>query len=262
MPPAMDTNSDTVINLTDRDVLKITALYRKQYLKMGKGRLQIGSYLCGNYFRTLCAALTPSQLTESYDLVLPVLAQHDLTLLDDARTQELINGASALVVNDPGMLRRYGSRFKVRLGRLFFRTYRDHRYPHYEENDSGEDKMRTLVSALRAVNCRFYAVERETVGISLPPPAADDPLSYYHLPYRLISGIRICEYASMEKVIEKKFIPDDTCRLQCLRYHVSYEDKAFSNAYIKWGRGLYDLSPKSAAHGHNLIITPDYREED
>ncbi|MDO5297347.1 MAG: hypothetical protein Q4F00_12110 [bacterium] len=261
MPPAKDTKTDTVISLTDRGFSQIAALYEKQRLKLGGGRLQIGSYLCGSYFRALCSAVTPAQLPESYDLVLPVLAQRDLSLLEDSKAQDLISGARALVVNDPGMLRRFGSGAQVRLGRLFFRAYRDHRYPQYEESASGEESMRALVKALRELGYHFYAVEREAIGSTLPSPEDGVPVPYYHLPYRLISGMRICEYASAEKAIEKKFRPDAACRLQCLRYHIRYEDKAFANAYIKFGRGLYDLAPRDAARGTNLIITPELSED-
>ncbi len=261
MPPATDTKTDTVINLTDRELSKIPELYRIQYLKWGTGCLQIGSYLCGNYLRALCAHFAPSELPETYDLVLPVLAQHDLSQLEEKRTKALIHQARTIVVNDPGMLLRFSSRKNVRLGRLFFRTYRDHRYPYYETG-AAEDKLRPLTAALRDIGCNFCSVEREAIGNNPPHTVKDELISYCHLPYRLVSGIRICEYASAGKEVSSKFIPDDRCHLQCLHYCLRYEDEEFDNAYIKWGRGLYDLVPKGSAHGQNLIITPEFKEED
>lgn len=272
MPQLTDTNADTVINLADRELTGLAELYRDHC--KGKGRLQIGSYLCGNYFRHLCTVLTRSELPELYDLVLPVLAQHDLAFLDEERAQSLIDGAHTLVVNDPGMLMRFGCRKNVRLGRLFFRAYRDHRYPYYENSGAAEDMQRPLLSSLKAMGCTFSAVEREVIGNSLSPPAKGElpaegeppgegelpaegelPI-YYHLPYRLISGIRICEYASAGKAVDRKFMPDDACSLQCLRFNVWYKDKEFGNEYVKLGRGLYDLAPECTSPGRYLIITP------
>ncbi|MCH5260581.1 MAG: hypothetical protein J1F18_12545 [Lachnospiraceae bacterium] len=260
MPRKPNMEPDTVINMTDCNPSDILSRYQRIQVRFENTGLAVGSYLCGNYFRNLCAAVTVSELPTSYDLVLPILAQHDLPLLEEPRTQLLIREAQHLVVNDPGMLMRLGGKANVRLGRLFFRAYRDHRYPAYEQSMVKNDKLKTLVSALQKTGCKFSAVECEMVG-SADQIVADERLNcYYHVPYRLISAIRICEYASVGKPVDQKFLPDDQCGFQCFYSHIEYPDVSFQNGYVKWGRGLYDRVSLIPLKGQNLIIMPELFE--
>ena len=136
--------TDIVINLTDWKTGDILPCLKRQKECFENARLAIGSYLCGNYFRKLCCTFNIAELPVSYDLVIPIIAQHDLTILEDTRTQTMIRQACHIVVNDPGMLMRFGGDMDVRLGRLFFRTYRDHRYPAYEGSMVKREKMLLL----------------------------------------------------------------------------------------------------------------------
>ena len=245
-------NTEIIINLTDWEPLELLSSFEKQRILYENARLEVGSYLCGNYFRHFCRSFDASSLPQSYDLVLPVLAQHDLSLFDDDRVQALINQAQNIVVNDPGTLMRF-SNLKVRLGRLFFRTYRDHRYHNYEQSMVQRDQQLSLISALKKVGAKFNAAECELIG----EQRENDPFYYYHYPFRLISAMRICEYASQSKAIERKFIPDAKCSFQCLNSCIHYQDHAFQNNYIKWGRGLYDRAFPQSLEGFNLIIMPE-----
>lgn len=282
--------SDTVINLTDRQPELINDLFRDAVSGYEGCSMAIGSYLCGNYFRRLCSLAGTLSLVAPYDLVLPIFAQHDICLLDDSRVRALISGARYLVVNDPGMLMRFSKCQNVRLGRLFFKRYRDHRYPEYEKIAPGIKHCLPLLDSLVSLGCRFCALEAETtevdssewktqisferkqvygccentpefrdineyeegVSCGMELGTSDNYAEeqseerfftiYFHTPYRLVSTMRICEFASIGKSVDRKFVPDDRCSLRCLNSCFLYPDSGFHSCYLKYGRGIYDIA--------------------
>lgn len=257
--------NDTVINLTDCNLSTITSRFQEKVIIPENNHIAVGSYLCGNYFRMFCSSVTPNDLPSEYDLVIPLLAQHDLSLLKNSKTLNLIKNSRFLIVNDPGMLMHFGNSKQIRLGRLFNRAYRDHRYPAYEVVSNVKHRSAAIISSLEMIGCKFSAVEYEMSNVidnTLDEMINKSKISfYYHTPYRLVSAIRICEYASEGRPIEQKFLPDDRCKFQCLQSHILYSDLKFNNGYLKIGKGLYDYAPKFTSKEKNLIIAPKFIKE-
>ena len=298
--------TETVINLTDCPPDIINDLFQRTAADYGNCRMAIGSYLCSNYFRRLCLLSESLVITTPYDLVLPIFAQHDLTLLEDSRVIALISGAKYLVVNDIGMLMRFSEYGNLRLGRMFFRSYRDHRYPAYEKSAQGIRHSLPLLDSLLDLGFRFCSLECEmteretsecnnqikkegnhatlkhaeecektsylrdeiscengTCGLKLEFSEKNSEellrigmLSvYFHTPYRLVSAMRICEFASIGKPVDRKFIPDDRCCLQCLKTRIFYPDLEFNSGYMKYGKGIYDLAPTYGCTGKNVKVS-------
>ena len=230
-----------VINCADRRFSDIVCLFQNtaDHLPV-PCRLQIGSYTCGNYFLGLLERLARDPLPESlggYDLVIPIFAEGQLDKFRSYTESPAVRGAKNIVVNDFGMLRQFSSKQRVRLGRLLFRDYRDHRYPAHEENLGL--KSEALTAALQELEYGISAIENDI--LSADYKARSEALEvYYHFPYRQVSCAHICEFASIGKTVENKFVPDDSCGFQCFDVRIRHGDE-----YLKIGRNIFDIVPKN-----------------
>lgn len=228
---------DLVLNCADRRFDKIVSIYRTACQNV-ICRLQIGSYTCGRYFFGLIQWLAENPFPEEiagYDIVLPVFSESQLDWLHTA--DSVLESARHIVVNDYGMLRYFSGDKRVRLGRLLFRDYRDHRYPEYETNSEYHGKTAALLAALREIGYEVFSVENDLITADYTVELDGIPV-YYHFPYRQISSTHICEFAAVGKPIEKKFIPDDICAFQCFDVKIRHEA-----GYIKVGRSIFDQLP-------------------
>jgi len=245
--------TDLVINCADRRFSDIEGIYHAIRQKT-VCRLQIGSYTCGNYFENLIKWMSNHPLskeTDGYDLVLPVFSESQLEKLHTA--DSVLREAQHIVVNDYGMLRYFSGDKRVRLGRLLFRDYRDHRYPEYEGNSAYQAKTSALVAALSEMGYEIFSVENDLITASYTVDLGKIDV-FYHFPYRQISSTHICEFAAIGKPVEKKFIPDDVCSLQCFDVKIRHE-----SGYVKIGRNIFDVLPEvwlKVVPRTGLIYTP------
>ena len=244
---------DFVVNCTDRRFTEIEQIY--QIARQNTVcRLQIGSYTCGSYFWGLLGWLKenplPAEIT-GYDLVLPVFSESQLDWLHAA--DNVLECARHIVVNDYGMLRHFSGDKRVRLGRLMFRDYRDHRYKEYETNSTYQAKAVALITVLQKMGYEIFSVENDRITAEYTVDLGQIDI-YYHIPYRQVSSTHICEFAAIGKPVEKKFIPDDSCAYQCFDVKIRHEA-----GYIKIGRSIFDMLPDSWLNTlpqKRLIYTP------
>lgn len=223
---------ELIMNYCDREFNEIIDYFTSN--ESGNGLLQLGSYSCPNYFEKL---IDTSLLSYGiYDLVIPVFPENMLDILYSEKFLRYCTKSRCLVVNDIGMLGFFKSSgfSRIRLGRLFFRDYKDHRYEEYH-NMEYEVKSLEIIDLLKNEGYCFEAIE-----IDLPTrnfQITKDVPVYIHYPYRQISMSHICEFASIGKRIKHKFKPDDTCNMQCIKQHIEYA----GIGYYKIGRNIYDM---------------------
>lgn len=240
--------TEKIINLCDRSYIFVEEIYKENIY--GNSVVLIGSYTCANYFIGL---LDYSIFFEEYDLVLPVLPEHLLPLLESKRLESLCKKARNIVVNDIGLLSYFNKKSykNIRLGRLFFREYKDHRYEEYH-NSFYESKIREAIVFLRKMKLDFVSVETDLPTVNTQFDV--DCNVYLHLPYRQVSASHICEFASIGKDIENKYIPDDKCCYQCFKQLLEYP----MSGYLKVGKNVYDLIVPALGdeEKYNIIETP------
>lgn len=251
---------DLVINCTDRRFNEILPLYHETARELGapKYRLQIGSYSCGNYFLSLLQQLEYLWEDLEYDLVIPVLSESQMNRFGEWEKSSVIQCAKQIIVNDFGMMARFYGKKEIRLGRMLFPDYRDHRYPEYEDSpaQTGTD---ALLAALAELGYTISAAENDAITKQTVLDALNGVAIYYHFPYRQISSAHICEFASIGKAVEQKFIPDDSCAFQCFDVRIRQKEAVNGTRYFKIGRNVFDeldvdwITPERAAY---IIYTP------
>lgn len=247
---------DVIVNCTGRRFDSIEGLFLEAARCLSVPcRLQIGSYTCGNYFLGLLKRLgqgsLPGHLGE-YDVVFPILSERQLDEFLPQQEAPIIQNARAVVVNDLGMLRLFRDRQGVRLGRLLFRDHRDHRYPAREEDI--RPKSDALISALLRLGYKITAFENELLSEDDESGAGLEIPSYVHFPYRQVSCGHICEFASIGKPVEEKFVSDAPCSFQCFHVRLRHGED-----YLKVGRNIFDTVPEcwlSAERRRRIIYTP------
>ena len=246
-------HEDFVVNCADRRFTDIEHTY--QMVRQNTAcRLQIGSYTCGGHFFGLTQWLKKNPLpadAAGYDLVLPVFSESQLDWLSVA--DDILKCARHIVVNDYGLLRHFSGDKRVRLGRLLFRDYRDHRYKEYETNRTYQAKAVSLINVLREMGYEIFSVENDMITADYAVDLGQIHI-YYHFPYRQVSSAHICEFAAIGKPVEKKFIPDDACAFQCFDVKIRHEA-----GYMKIGRSVFDILPESwlsAMPRSRIIYTP------
>lgn len=247
---------DMIVNCADRRFDSISDLFRETAGRLSVPcRIQIGSYTCGNYFLELLNWMergsSPVRGTD-YDIVLPVFSESQLDeFLPRAETSP-VQAARTIIVNDLGMLRLFRDRPGVRLGRLLFRDYRDHRYPASE--DACRLKAGALVSSLRELGYQIAAIENELISANSEADGEPGVPVYVHFPYRQVSYGHICEFASIGRTVEEKFMPDAPCTFQCFRTRFRHREE-----YLKVGRSIFDMAPEQWLSGERrkrVIYTP------
>lgn len=224
--------------------------------------IQIGSYTCPQYLmRCIQEGMALELEYGTYDLVVPTFPEHSLAFLDTDAFAESCRRARQVVVNDFGMLKKLSSAgCRLRMGRLFFKDYRD---PRYEEYDSGVYEGKAAGLFLFAKECGFEppAVESDIITKQYSLSMPDGIVAYFHFPYRQIAASHICEFASIGKKIADKFVPDDSCRMQCMDVRLRARHEAAG--YLKVGRNVYDLLDESYTAGYDrehMIISPRWGE--
>lgn len=213
-------------------------------------RIYIGSDFCGNYLlrMNMDQYKKLKNLTAPLTLNVPVITQRNLEQakkkISDLRE---MFGASLdeIVVNDFGMLEWAGGfeGLSVRLGRLFFKNLRDPRY-----TDPGTD-MHSIFRYQKELMKR-YGVSGTEIDSIFPAwkkfpdekDMVDVPAEFgvscaFHRPYGYMSTGQICEYASIGRPADQKFVPNAPCSGQCQRYLIEYQMRPEEN-FVRLGRAI------------------------
>ena len=214
-----------------------------QYLNdiVTDNRILLGSYSCGNYFAGLLKYIDSNKIKlKDYDLVIPILAEHQLDVLESKSFQKLALSAKNVVVNDYGTLYFLRNRkLSIRLGRLLFRLYRDTRYDDVE-NKTIELKLLDYYDFLHNTGCRFDSVEIDLVSTNMR--LEDDGIDIFvHYPYRLLSCTRICEFAAKNREGKVVFQAEAHCCQECFNVFAKFEN---TNCY-KIGKCIYEKLDKT-----------------
>lgn len=240
----------TVYNLCDRSFNEI--LSKKHGIDTDM--VQLGSYTCANYF-TKVLDLAVDLKKEMFDLVVPVFHEHRLDIFESKKFIECCKRCRQVVVNDFGALEYLNGKHNIRLGRLLFKDYRDKRYEEYDFSEY-HAKAKTVLDFVDSCGIRVAAYENDLITRNFRNDCGQSIELYLHYPYRQISMSHICEYASIGKNIEDKYIPDELCDMQCFHLNV----RSMQYGYLKVGKAVYDILDEqyleNIENSSWLIITP------
>ena len=243
---------EIILNLCDRS---IKTIYSKDN-EWNPSFIQVGSYTCGNYFINLMKEINNLE-KGSFDLVIPTFAEHQLNIIKTKEFLDCCDNCRQIVVNDFGMLNILHTTYNnVRLGRLFFKDYRDHRYSDYDKSKYC-GKVFALVDFIEKCKIKIVAIENDIITQNYQVLSNNEKIKIYlHYPYRQVSMSHICEYASIGKKIEEKYIPDDNCTMQCLKIKI----KSNEYGYLKIGKSVFEILNEQYLRNfnnkNNFIITP------
>lgn len=227
----------------------------------------LGAYFCDRYFVTTSPALWKScfenaqKQRKKVALVIPTASQNNLALLKE-RTRTIINRYNVviqeLVVNDYGMLEWVQEQFPeipVWLGRTMNKELRDIRYSYttchtkiYEQLEAG------------------YIQCSSVLGVEVDQTVTDEIRIQegkhriaVHCAWIYHSMCRICEFASIDAPLDKKFRLFQPCKRECIHNSISYDNYGFH--FVKYGRAVYAPVQEYAFsdyHGTIRMITCGY----
>lgn len=232
-------------------------------------RVYVGTSFCGKYF----IQQSDKELEElfffceekniSVTLVIPTFSEGDLEN-GKKRIAHIVklgkNVIDEFTANDVGVL-SYLREFNkhINTGRLFMKDYRDPRYEEYF-HIPWKPKMFTnyfkrLLKKYQIKSCEFDTTHKYMDFSEVP----EDIIPAIHVPYTYQTVGRICEYASIDKEISKKFRPNDICHKSCADHLVKYFVSDGNMEYVKFGRTVYFKHPGFELKGLNsyrLIYFP------
>lgn len=252
----MNTSREVIINLCDRPI-EYNQAYFEGNVK-NKNYILVGSYTCPNYFSFFINSKL-AQKIKNFDIVVPIFPEHLYSqIIESSKFYSIIKKARTVVVNDWGMLKRLVNLkdINLRLGRLFFRDYRDHRYEEYD-NSEYISKMMNTIQIAKDIGMISNEVESDIITKKLILPSKIKV--YLHFPYRQVSMSHICEFAAIGKSLDEKFIPNDKCFMQCKNQIFIFE----KSGYIKVGNNVYNKLQeeeeiKDLLSEYNVIFTPKW----
>lgn len=233
-------------------------------------RVYVGSSFCGKYFLQQSDKILKNLVSICRDkdmkatLVVPVFSEGDLK--DGKRRMEQILQLGTdifdeITGNDIGVLSyikdKYSLAFNV--GRLFMKDYRDPRYEEYFHTP-WKPKMFTeyfkcLVKEYNIRGIEFDMTHKNMDFSQLP----EDITVGIHTPYTYQTVGRICEYASVDKEIAKKYRPNDNCHTNCAENLTKYLVSDGNIEYVRFGRAVYFKHPGYELHNldkYRLIYFP------
>lgn len=215
-------------------------------------RIYFGSYFCDQYFMRFNGYNELIQYCRNkhvnMTLVIPVMSQNVLDI-GKKRIWEICGCADNVIdeitVNDLGMMSYISKcgKYKLNLGRLFFKNPRDCRVPEYinckvvpgllsELNQEFWARQSVRCVELDSTNQIIDVSEFANMGIELA----------LHLPYCYITTGKICKFASIHKSIQKKFRPNVNCQMECMYITDTYWGDTTANSdqiICRIGRTLY-----------------------
>lgn len=240
-------------------------IYEKmnQVMRMGEltkcERIYFGSYFCGQYF----VHLPKSQVEKLLDfckqhqikltLVVPILTQKHLNKGKE-KIEELLRLFGKLLdeitINDYGMLSylnekynldkggRERQHFKLNIGRLLLKDYRDPRYTEYFNLSlkprSFTNYMQEVIKNYK-IHCLEFDPTHAVIDFSECPEGV---LIGLHTPYCYETVGQICQMAGIHQPIDKKFRPNEVCQKECEKEQIHYFSEG-GYTWIKHGRTVY-----------------------
>ncbi|SET32631.1 hypothetical protein [[Clostridium] polysaccharolyticum] len=212
-------------------------------------RIYIGTSFCGKYFlhqqdgllKEIFAMCQDKELCVT--LVIPTFSEGDLEEGKKKIAHILELGANLIdeiTVNDVGAL-RYEEQFqkKMNLGRLFMKDYRDPRYTEYFQipwkPKMFTDYMKEILVKYNVQGCEMDMTHKLMDFSQMPKELT----AGIHIPYTYQTVGRICEYASIQKEVAKKFRANDACQENCASHLLKYVVSDGDMEYVRFGRTIY-----------------------
>lgn len=226
-------------------------------------RIYVGSNFCSQYFLT-CS----SQFYEPVfaycekkkipvTLCVPVISEKDLTAVKKI-IHKLIEQHRGIIdevtVNDYAMVNEVANRYtdiKINLGRLFQKDTRDIRYLNYfmEEYTPMMLTLGTNLFVPNNINSMEFDPTHSKINLS-----GIKCIPAVYSPYCFATVGNICEYASLDKPLSKKFRANINCDAPC-SYNCTIYNVGNNLVYLKLGRTVYykNLNP-------TIVGVQQYRE--
>lgn len=227
-------------------------------------RIYVGSSFCGNYFlqqsdktlKELIALCKDKNIKAT--LVIPAFSEGDLELGKKRIAQIVEMGKGffdEFTGNDVGILSHLNVYpLDINLGRLFMKDYRDPRYQEYFQipwkPKMFTDYFKRLLQEYKIAGVEFDTTHKIMDFAELP----EGITAGIHAPYCYQTVGRICEYASIQKEIVKKYRPNDTCHTNCADHLIRYTVSDGNIEYVRFGRAVYFKHP-----GYELRNLEKYR---
>lgn len=217
-------------------------------------RIYIGSYFCDELFlkidyNNVRNLLDKISNTYKVTLVIPIFCQGNLK-----KGKEVVHYLieyyhdiiDEITVNDYGSLSmihqfynadKQNNRLKINMGRLFFKDYREPRYEEYfERNWKPKSFSFILKSTIEKYNINEIEIDvtHKSINLSESPNC----IIGLHTPYTYMTTGKICEFASMYRLVQKKFRPNADCSKECLKSVLEY-DVDDNRKWFRVGRTIY-----------------------
>ncbi|WP_167958748.1 hypothetical protein [Anaerosporobacter faecicola] len=212
-------------------------------------RIYIGSYFCAQYFIHMKDSTVEQVMAYAkhmgirVTLVIPILPQKDLEegkKKVEGYVDYFEGNMDEITVNDYGMLSYIHETYDVRLnmGRLFMKDYRDPRYPNFFKTVLRPKIFtRYLTHLIEEYQIDGMEFDRTNIAVNLEKKPKGIVIGM-HTPFCYMTVGQICEYASINKQLEKKFRPNQGCGKECQDTIIHY-DLQDDREWIRVGRAVY-----------------------
>ncbi len=219
-------------------------------------RIYIGSNFCSQYFlhinpRIIFDWVEYCKLKGiNVTLCLPIFTQKDLQKAKEyiaVYSQKFNNGIDEITVNDYGMLNyieKTYNQMKINIGRLLNKDTRDVRYDDYYHQEF-TPALLSLDNNLRD-KINYYELDATHSTLNIPE---GKKVSLY-TPYCYVTVGQMCEYASIDLPIEKKFRPNSQCSANCTKVFTEYHDGS-QHSFYKIGRAVFTKNERINIKGIN-----------
>lgn len=209
-------------------------------------RIYVGSYFCAEFFMHMgieeLGIFIGSQ-SSKITLVVPIFSQKNLEAGKEKITHIILkyyDKIDEITVNDYGMLDYVSNSFNIciNMGRLFMKDYRDPRYEDYFRSTNSPriftEYLDKIISKYKVKGMEFDPTHSKIDFASKP----DNMVIAVHTPYAYMTTGKICEYASTNTHIDKKFRPNKSCEVECANTRIHYEITDTMD-WIRIGRTIF-----------------------
>lgn len=261
------------INLCDifsmnetEEYIEMCAVKIEDMTKKKIERIYIGSYFCDQFFLKFKGYKELLQYCKvkkiHATLVIPVFSQDSLSK-GKKRISEICGYLEGVIdevtVNDFGMLYyiRNLNKYRINLGRLFFKNPRDCRVPEYTDSVVSPGFLSKLGQEIRKkelINCIELDPTNRVLDVSEIKNSEIEVA--LHFPFCYMTTGKICKFASIHKDIDKKFRPNVNCQMECMSISDTYTGHVVPTncdpIIYRIGRTLYFENNKSEIVGKKL----------
>lgn len=229
-------------------------------------RIYLGSYFCDRFFLNFKGYHDLLQYCKvkkiHATLVVPVFSQNTLCR-GKKRISEICECLEGVIdevtVNDLGMLCHIKNlnKYRVNLGRLFFKNPRDCRVPEYTDSIIAPgflSKLNQEIWKKQLINCIELDPTNRILDVS-EIKSLDVEIAL-HSPFCYMTTGKICKFASIHKDIDKKFRPNVNCQMECMSISDTYTGHVVPTncdpIIYRIGRTLLFENNESEIVGNNL----------